>query len=133
MAAPNPPQLPQSPSQPVQGLAGPANPLVGTLDPLDKLITAGSMRSVGVGDLLIVKQQIKRYEAGEIAHIANILKGEHNDHRVRRATTTEQTTLTETEQTKEEERDLQSTEHFDLKNEIEKTTKTDASLGVGSK
>jgi len=34
---------------------------------------------VGVGDLLVVKQQLKRYELGDIANIENILKGEKRD------------------------------------------------------
>src|SRR5205085_7852826 len=59
-------------------------------------------------------------------------KGESNEHTVRRARTTEETTLEETERTQEEERDLQSTEHFELKNEVDKTVKEDASLKAGA-
>ena len=92
----------------------------------------GDLRPSGTADLLVVKQQIKRYEAGEIGHIENVLKGESNEHVVRRATTTEDTQLQETETTREEERDLQSTEHFELKNEVDKTVKEDASLKAGA-
>ena len=90
-----------------------------------------NLRPSGTADLLVVKQQIKRYEAGEVAHIENVLKGEANEHTVRRARTTEETQLQETETLQEEERDLQSTEHFELKNEVDKTVKEDASLKAG--
>jgi hypothetical protein len=90
-----------------------------------------NLRPSGTADLLVVKQQIKRYEAGEVGHIENVLKGESNEHTVRRARTTEETQLEETERTQEEERDLQSTEHFELKTEIDKTVKEDASLKAG--
>lgn len=92
----------------------------------------GSLRPSGTADLLVVKQQIKRYEAGEVGHIENVLKGEANEHTVRRARTTEDTTVQETERTQEEERDLQSTEHFELKSEVERTVKEDASLKAGA-
>jgi hypothetical protein len=90
-----------------------------------------NIRPSGTADLLVVKQQIKRYEAGEVGHIENVLKGESNEHTVRRARTTEETQLQETETTQEEERDLQSTEHFELKTEVDKTVKEDASLKAG--
>lgn len=91
-----------------------------------------NLRPSGTADLMVVKQQIKRYEAGEIGHIANILKGEGNDHTVRRARTVEESQLRETERTQEEERDLQSTEHFELKSEVDRTVKEDASLKAGA-
>ena len=37
---------------------------------------APRVRAVGTAHLLVLKQQIKRYEAGEIAHIENVLAGE---------------------------------------------------------
>ncbi|WP_437626062.1 hypothetical protein [Sorangium sp. So ce1151] len=86
----------------------------------------------GTGDLLVVKQSIKRYEAGEVGHIENVLKGEVNERTVRRARTTEETTLQEIERTQQEERDLQSTEHFELKREVDKTVKEDGSLKAGA-
>jgi len=39
-------------------------------------VPQGHVHDVGTAKLLVVKQQIKRYEAGEIAHIENVLAGE---------------------------------------------------------
>ena len=99
--------------------------------PVDLPTTHGDIKPVGIGDLLVVRQQLKRYEAGEISYIENVLKSESRKRETRRSTTTEQTFLTETETTKEEERDLQTTERFELKNETDTTIKEDTSLKVG--
>lgn len=112
---------------PLLGLHGGAQP-----QPQPPPVSFSNLRPSGTADLLVVKQQIKRYEAGEVGHIENVLKGEANEHTVRRARTTDETTLLETEETKEEERDLQSTEHFELKSEVERTVKNDASLKAGA-
>ena len=34
----------------------------------------GSIRPIGIGDLLMVKQHVLRYEGGDLAHVENILK-----------------------------------------------------------
>ena len=49
-----------------------------------------------------------------------------------RLKTTEETTVLETENTKEEERDLQSTERFELKNETENTVSAEGNLKSGN-
>ncbi|MEZ4505687.1 MAG: hypothetical protein R2848_07430 [Thermomicrobiales bacterium] len=79
----------------------------------------------------MVKQFLKRYEPREIAHIENILQGESKAREHRRARTTEETFITEEETTKEEERDLQTTERSELQTEVSRTTKSDASLKQG--
>jgi hypothetical protein len=91
----------------------------------------GTLQPIGIGDLLVVKQQIKRYEAGEVGHIENVLKSESKKREHRRSRRTEEFTLVETELTTEEERDLQSTERFELKRETDKTLKEDSSLKIG--
>jgi hypothetical protein len=111
--------------------SGGAGHLLPVPSPLPVLGSQPLIRPSGVADLLIVRQQIKRYEAGEVANITNVLKGEKNSNRVLQTKTTELATTTEAEQTDEEQRDLQTTEHFDLKNEIDKTMKEDASLKAG--
>jgi len=37
----------------------------------------GSVRPVGIGDLLLVKQHVLRYEGGDLAHVENVMKTEH--------------------------------------------------------
>jgi hypothetical protein len=92
----------------------------------------GYIKPVGMADLLVVKYQLLRYERGEVAYIENILKGEISERSVRRLETTEETTVLETENTKEEERDLQSTERFELKNETENTVTAEGNLKSGN-
>lgn len=77
----------------------------------------GSIRPVGVGDLLVVKEHVLRYEGGDLAHVENVLKSESISRETRRLERTETTLLRETESTKEKSHDTQSTERFSLKRE----------------
>lgn len=90
------------------------------------------IRPVGVGDLLVVKQHIVGYELSEVAYVENILKGETHSREVRRAETTELTVTTEREQATEEERDLQTTERFELRRESEQVAALDGELRSSS-
>lgn len=109
-------------------------PLVPLILPLPFPLPAvhGHIKPVGMADLLVVKYQLLRYERGEVAYIENILKGENSARSVRRLETTEETTVQESETTKEEERDLQSTERFELKNETENTVSAEGNLKSGN-
>jgi hypothetical protein len=91
----------------------------------------GNIRPAGIGDLLMVKQHTLRYEGGELAHVENVLKTEHLSRDTRRLERTETTILQETETTKEETRDTQSTDRFSLNRETSNTIKTDSSLKAG--
>ncbi|HEU4507650.1 MAG TPA: hypothetical protein VFR78_05395 [Pyrinomonadaceae bacterium] len=93
--------------------------------------THGNLAPAGIGDLLVVKQNLKRYEARELAHVENILKGEFKERVHRRARTTEETFVVETEVEREEERDQQTTERFEMKSEVSQVQKEDMSLKVG--
>ncbi len=93
--------------------------------------TYGTVAPAGIGDLLVVRQFLKGYEARELAHVENVLKGEYKERMHRRAVTTEETFTTETETKREEERDQQSTERFELKTEASQVQKEDMSLKVG--
>jgi hypothetical protein len=92
---------------------------------------AGSIRPIGIGDLLLVKQHVLRYEGGDLAHVENVLKSEHLSRDTRRLERTETTILQETETTKEEQRDTQTTDRFSLKRETSDTIKTDSSFKAG--
>jgi hypothetical protein len=94
--------------------------------------TYGAVAPAGIGDLLVVKQSLKRYEARELAHVENILKGEHKERSHRRARTTEETLTIEIETKREEERDHQTTERFELKSEAGQVLKEDYSLKIGA-
>jgi hypothetical protein len=89
------------------------------------------LKAVGVADLLLVKQQIKRYEAGEIAHIENLLAGESKTRTHRQLDRTEQVFTTVKEQQHEKETELQTTERFELNRETTKTLEIDQKFGFG--
>lgn len=93
--------------------------------------THGSVAPSGVADLLVVKQQLVRYEGADVAHIENVLKGESKvrEHTERRET--EEFTLTESEVTTTEERDLESTSRLEMSRESSEVIKEDASLKAG--
>lgn len=89
------------------------------------------LRAVGVADLLVVKQQIKRYEAGEIAHIENVMAGEGKLRTHRQLNRTEEVISTLKEQEHEKETELQTTERFELNRETSRTQKVDQKIGFG--
>ncbi|MCP4607656.1 MAG: hypothetical protein GY845_02920 [Planctomycetes bacterium] len=83
------------------------------------------------GYLMVVEQTLQRYELGEVAHIENVLLGERKDRTHRRKENTEESTLIETENIEDTERDLQATDRFELQTESSKVISEDTSLGVG--
>lgn len=93
--------------------------------------TVGPLEPSSVGQLLIARQQIKRYEAGEISHVENVLRSESRSRSTRRLTRTEESFLAEQENTEEEERDLQTTERLEMQSEIEKTIADSRAFEVG--
>jgi hypothetical protein len=93
--------------------------------------SAGTVKPLGVGDLLVVRNQLVKYEAGEIAHIENVMASEKRERTHRRLLRTEETFTQETEITQETERDTQTTERFSLERETEQVVKSDASFKAG--
>ena len=81
--------------------------------------------SVGVADLLVVKQQITRYEATEIAHVENIMSGETRTREHRTFERIDETLTTEREKIREQEKELQTEERFELNKEASRTVKED--------
>jgi|GEM_PF-1141610 len=101
--------------------------------PLDMRVphSHGDVKPIGVADLLVVKQQLKGYEARDVAHIENVLLGESKERIHRRRNETEEFAYLETEKTTTEERDLQSTDRFEMSRETSNTIQEDASLKAG--
>jgi hypothetical protein len=83
-----------------------------------------------------VEQDLLRYDPGEISHIENVLKSEVRDRHFTTKTTTEQSTLTETETAEEKTKDLSSTDRFELQTESEKvineSTSTEAGITINA-
>jgi hypothetical protein len=93
--------------------------------------TRGEVKPAGVADLLVVKQQLVRYEGTDVAHIENVLRGERKAREHTRRRETEEITFVETEVTTTEERELESTSRFELSRETSTTIQEDASLKAG--
>ncbi len=96
------------------------------INPALEYTNTGAFRDIGVGDLHVVKQELQRYEAREIAHIENVLQGEQKERTHRRAKRTEETYLVETETTETIEKDLQSSERFELQKQTQENIKEDS-------
>jgi hypothetical protein len=89
------------------------------------------IRPAGVARLLVVKQQIKRYEAAEVAHVENVLSGEKRARTHRLLERAEETFTTEAETTREQENELETAERFELNRETSRTIENDFSVGGG--
>jgi len=72
-----------------------------------------------VGDLVILKQQLRGYQLGEIAHVENIMAKEHFDRTFRSLRRSESRLLTAEEDDKEVSRDLQTTTRDELSTQID--------------
>ncbi len=95
-------------------------------------VSAGSfVNAMIVGDLLVTRQQIIKYDVGEVAHIENIMEGESKTRTHRNLERTEVTTTTETETENETTRDTQTTERFSMEKESSKVIATDFNINAG--
>ena len=98
--------------------------------PWQQNITPG-VRLKGVADLLLIRETHKRYEAHEIAHIENVLPKETKTRDYNRSMTTENTLEVETYEETETERDIKTSDRFELKTQSEKTISEEFSIEAG--
>jgi hypothetical protein len=84
-----------------------------------------------IGDLFLIKEELARFEAGDIADIENILAGEKKLRRHRTLTRSESTTESETNTTTSEERDHEVNEKFNLQSEVKSTVDEKLGLDAG--
>ncbi len=89
------------------------------------------IRPIGFGDLIVVKDTLKRYQEGELSYVENVLASEKKERVYRRLDRTETTTTVSTESTEESERDLQTTERYELQSSTAETIQTDSASSVG--
>ncbi len=92
---------------------------------------ARGIRPLGIGDLLVVQQNLLGYAPGEVAHVENVLESEQMTRTHTRVRETEETIVVETEQIQQTERDLQSTQRFELQTETEQTIESEMSVEAG--
>lgn len=95
------------------------------------LSTARLLSRPVIGDLKVVRQTLRGYELGEIAHVENVLIGELKSRRHRVVDTTEQEDTETT--TREEDRsfDTQSTNRSELATETQATNASTEQLSAG--
>ena len=91
----------------------------------------GEARILGIADLMVVEQQLLRYQLGEIAHVENVLKSETRSRKFKTVDTTQQTQTTEVETTEDKEQDLASTTRFELQTESQTVISDNASKQAG--
>ena len=89
------------------------------------------IKPAGIADLKVTKYKLMRYDAGEVAHIENVLASEKRKREHRRLRQFEEIERRELEREEESVRDLQTTERFELKNESEKTIRSETSFQAG--
>jgi hypothetical protein len=90
-----------------------------------------SIKPLGIGDLKVVKQKLKKYAAGEVAHIENVLRGEFKERKHRVLDRTEDILAITNENSEETIKDTQTTERFELKKESEKSIQEQMSVQAG--
>lgn len=89
-------------------------------------------RPSGFAELEVVKQHVVRYEAGEIAHIENVLAGEYRDRVHRSLDRSEDVSIFESETVRKESRDLATTERYELSVEAQKQLEQRTESEVGA-
>jgi len=87
--------------------------------------------NISIGEFKRVESEISCYKAGEIAHIENILRGESKEVDTRKLTRTEENFSYEKETIEEEERDVQSTDRYEMERETQNIIDNETSLETG--
>jgi hypothetical protein len=101
--------------------------------PRREFITRGSyFNSASIGDLLVTKQQLIRYDTGEVAHVEAVMQGLEKERTHRRLDRTETTSTFERESINESERETQTTERFSMEKETAKTLEQDFKISTGT-
>ena len=86
---------------------------------------------LGFRELHVVRQNIRRYEAAELARIENILKGESRDHSTNHSLSTRTDTTVTSNDASDTNSALTTDDHTDVRSEAEALTKMDTKLDAG--
>lgn len=92
-----------------------------------------SVRLLGIDELLVVRQKSVKYQAGEIAHIENVLEGESHFRKHRRLNRAEEFIARVLETTTENVLDLQTSEKFEIEREVSEQLSEQQHLEAGLK
>jgi hypothetical protein len=91
----------------------------------------GKLRPPLVGDLLLVEQELRAYELGELAEIESIMRGERRERTTRHLTRTSQTTATETTSEREDSQSIKTDERFQLSSQAQQAASQSTSITAG--
>lgn len=94
-------------------------------------LDTGAIRPPVVGDLLLVEEELRRYELSEIASITNVLKSEKREFSTRDLARTETTTTFESESETTESESTTTSEQFQLSTEAQKAAEESMSASIG--
>ena len=89
------------------------------------------INSALIGDLLITKQQLVKYNTGEVAHVENAMQGLEKERIFRRLNRTETTTSITRESSNETERETQTTERFSMEKETHNAIQQNFQIDAG--
>ncbi len=84
-----------------------------------------------IGDLLITRQQLIKYDLGEVAHVETAMAGLEKQRTHRRLNRTEETDFFETTSTIEEERETQTTDRFEMEKETTRALDQNFQIDAG--
>lgn len=91
----------------------------------------GAVNLLGIGDLRLVRQEVVRYIPYEIAHVENVMGREFRERERTETDRVEELQLEETETTTEEEKDLQTTERYEMQREVAEVVNTALGIEAG--
>ncbi len=94
-------------------------------------LSVGEMKPPAVGDLLIVEQELRRYELGELADIQTIMRGERRERTIRKLNRTSQTTTTESSFEQEESSSQKVDERFALSSQAQQSAEQSVGVQAG--
>lgn len=86
---------------------------------------------LGIADYRRVEQRLYCYQAGEVAHIENVMQGESKERTTRNLKRTEDTITTSTEEETTTEKDTQTTDRFEITREASKVVQDDIKFDLG--
>ncbi|MCB9762685.1 MAG: hypothetical protein H6739_22990 [Alphaproteobacteria bacterium] len=86
---------------------------------------------IGFGDLIRVEQELIAYEAGEVAHIENVLQGERKERVHRTSSETEETLTWSSAESEEQENELETADRYELQRESQETIRADQAQSTG--
>jgi hypothetical protein len=92
---------------------------------------ARGVQPLGIGDLFVVRQELDKYDTGDVAHIENILRTEIHSRTHVRSRETEEILITESERTEESEQDLTTGQRYEMQVEAQKAIEKKMSLEAG--